>query len=345
MNYENAVVCQGDVASRKSGSGKRLSSKRVSGKRGPIPGSPAEPALSREALRLLQALAVQGTRMRSDPFDPDRILLSKGGEFRRDGSAVSLGGGSFARSALDLLIRHDLVQQDPLQHDRAITSRDRADSTAATLISQAGKGYLARLAARRAGQGDEAFAVQHRVAVMADRPDPVDDGAQARVRVNQEESPLAWLAARKGADGAPLIDAAQFEAGERFRRDLTMAGIMPGVSIDWDRLGSGGGGGGGNRAGRLDATEACIAARQRVTRAVRHLGAEDGDLLIDVCGFLIRISEIERARAWPARSGKIMIARALSRLADYYGLAGEARGAVRNRRILAWCAGESVAPG
>ena len=30
-----------------------------------------------------------------------------------------------------------------------------------------------------------------------------------------------------------------------------------------------------------------------------------------------------------------MIARALSRLADHYGLAGEARGAVRNRRILA----------
>lgn len=181
---------------------------------------------------------------------------------------------------------------------------------------------------------------------MADRPDPAGDGTQVRVRVNQEESPLAWLAARRGADGAPLIDTAQFEAGERFRRDLTMAGIMPGISIDWDRLGSGGGGGGGGyRAGRLDATEACIAARQRVTQAVRHLGAEDGDLLIDVCGFLTRISEIERARGWPARSGKIMIARALSRLADHYGLAAEARGVVRHRRILAWCAGEAVAPG
>jgi len=334
---------QGDAARGKSGPGKRGPGKRGLGKRGlgkrgAMPGSPVEPVLSREAWRLLQALAAQGARTRADPFDPDRILLSKGGETRRDGAAVSLGGGSFSRSALDLLIRHDLVQQDLEQHDRA-------NSTAATLISQAGKGYLARLAARRAGQGDAAFAAQHRADTMAERPDPVDDGAQVRVRVNQEESPLAWLAARKGADGAPLIDAVQCEAGERFRRDLTMAGIMPGVSIDWDRLGSGGGGGGGYRAGRLDATEACIAARQRVTRAVRHLGAEDGDLLIDVCGFLVRISEIERARGWPARSGKIMIARALSRLADHYGLAGEARGAVRNRRILAWCAGESVAPG
>lgn len=330
MNFENAVMRQGDRARGKSGPGKRRA-----GKRGPIAGSAAEPVLSREALRLLRAMAARGAHTRADPFDPDRILLRKGETSRGDGAAVSLGGGSFARSALDMLLGHDLVN----------TGKDSADSDASAVISQAGKSYLARLAARRAGQGDEAFAAQHRVEAMADRPDPADDGARLRVRINQEESPLAWLAARKGADGAPLIDAAQCEAGERFRRDLTMAGIMPGVSIDWDRLGSGGGGGGGNRAGRLDATEACIAARQRVTRAVRHLGAEDGDLLIDVCGFLTRISEIERARGWPARSGKIMIARALSRLADHYGLAGAAHGAVRNRRILAWCAGESVAPG
>ena len=330
MNFENAVMRQDDLAR-----GKRGSSKRGSGKRPPMPGSPAEPVLSREALRLLQALTARGAHTRADPFDPDRILLRKGETPRRDGAAVSLGGGSFARSALDMLIGHDLVN----------TGKDSADSDASAVISQAGKSYLARLAARRAGQGDEAFAAQHRVEVMADRPDPVDDGAQVRVRINQEERPLAWLAARKGADGAPLIDAAQFEAGERFRRDLTMAGIMPGVSIDWDRLGSGGGGGGGNRAGRLDATEACIAARQRVTLAVRHLGAGDGDLLIDVCGFLTRITEIERARGWPARSGKIMIARALSRLADHYGLAGAAHGAVRHGRILAWCAGAAVAPG
>lgn len=291
--------------------------------------SAAEPVLSREALRLLKALSEKGARTRPDPFDPDRVVLVKG-------ASVTLGGGSFSRAALAMLRRNDL----------ATTINDGTAAEDAAAIAPAGQAYLARLAARQAGQGDTAFAAQHRAEAMADRPDPAGDGTQVRVRVNQEESPLAWLAARRGADGAPLIDAAQFEAGERFRRDLTMAGIMPGISIDWDRLGSGGGGGGGGyRAGRLDATEACIAARQRVTQAVRHLGAEDGDLLIDVCGFLTRISEIERARGWPARSGKIMIARALSRLADHYGLAAEARGVVRHRRILAWCAGEAVAPG
>jgi hypothetical protein len=291
-------------------------------------GSAAEPVLSCEALRLLKALAEQGARTRPDPFGEDRVVVSKG-------ASVSLGGGSFTRGAHDALLRHDLLD----------IIGERADSDAATVISAAGRAHLARIAARRTGQAEDAFAAQHRATAIAERPDPADEGERVRVRVNQEESPLAWLAARRGADGTPLIDAAQFEAGERLRRDLTMAGIMPGMGIDWDRLSSGGGGGGGYRAGRLDATETCIAARQRVTRAIRHLGAEDGDLLIDVCGFLTRISEIERARGWPARSGKIMIARALSRLADHYGLAGEAHGRVRHHRILAWCAGEAVAPG
>ncbi|MCC5977210.1 MAG: ATPase [Salinarimonas sp.] len=275
---------------------------------------------------------------------------------------MTLAGGSFAREAFELLMRHDLIERENAARKSAgarksvgarKSAEGRATTEAPALISEAGKAFLARLKARREARDDEAFASQHRDTTLRDLPDPSMDsrmhaapGAaqgdmRIRVRVNQEESPLAWLAARKGADGAPLIDAAQFQAGERFRRDLTMAGIMPGVSIDWDRLGSGGGGG-GYRAGKLDATETCIAARQRVARAVRHLGGEDGDLLIDVCGFLTRITEVERARGWPARSGKIMIARALSRLADHYGLAVEARGASRSRRILAWCAGESA---
>ena len=297
--------------------------------------SVAEVALSGESLRLLKALAEQGARTRPDPFDSDRILLSKSGARRSESASVSLGGGSFSRASLVALLKHGLAD----------TINDGTAHDAIAVISSTGRARLARIAARLAGHGADAFAAQHRVMEMAERPDPGEAGMRVRVRVNQEESPLAWLAARKGNDGAPLIDAVQFEAGERFRRDLTMAGIMPGISIDWDRLGSRGGGGGGYRAGRLDATEACIAARQRVTQALRHLGAEDADLLIDLCGFLTRISEIERARGWPARSGKIMIARALSRLADHYGLAAEARGVVRHRRILAWCAGEAIAPG
>jgi len=156
------------------------------------------------------------------------------------------------------------------------------------------------------------------------------------VRVNNDESPLAWLASRKGADGRPLIDAACFEAGERFRRDLTLAGVMPGVTINWDRLGASGGSGGGGGHDRGNATDTCIAARQRIDRAAAHLGEDDADLLFDLCGFLKKIPLIEQERGWPARSAKIMIARALKRLASHYGIVTEARGPSRSRGIGVW---------
>ena len=76
--------------------------------------------------------------------------------------------------------------------------------------------------------------------------------------------------------------------------------------------------------------------------AIRHLGAQDADLLIDLCGFLVRLPDIERARglAFPA-SAKIMIARALDRLAEHYGLAPQAQGRSRAVRILTWFAEEA----
>jgi len=248
-----------------------------------------------------------------DPLDPVRVLVRRTADRR----AVSLSAGAFSRADADTLAAADLAVWEAAGRARRLR------------ITDAGRAWL-----RRSADPAEPFAAQHRAAAVGKRPDP-EDGAPRKVALNAAESPLAWLAGRKNRDGTPFLDAASLEAGERFRRDLTMAGIMPGVTVDWSRFGGGGSAQGGAPE-RQSMTEALVAARQRISNACVALGAEDADLLVDVCGFLKGLSTIERERGWPARAGKMLLARALKRLAEHYGLAAEASGPARARRIGVW---------
>jgi hypothetical protein len=54
------------------------------------------------------------------------------------------------------------------------------------------------------------------------------------VLINEAESPLAWLARRKGVDGKPFLAPAQIDAGERFRRDVEQAQLLQRVTANWD---------------------------------------------------------------------------------------------------------------
>jgi hypothetical protein len=157
------------------------------------------------------------------------------------------------------------------------------------------------------------------------------DGS-AEVFVDESESPLAWLARRKGRDGKPLIEAVQFLAGERLRSDFTRANLTPSVTSSWDpsrAQGRGGQSGGGTF------TDAVVAAREQVKRALNAVGPEFAGLLLDVCCFLKGLEDIERERRWPPRSAKIVVQLALDRLARHYGLAVEARGRV-HAAIQTW---------
>lgn len=144
------------------------------------------------------------------------------------------------------------------------------------------------------------------------------DGQAQQVVMDERESPLLWLYRRRGKDGAAQISATEFAAGERFRADLTLAQMLPRVTVNWDAALAA-----GTHApthGPAAASDSSLAARQRVRLACKRLGPELSGLAIDVCGFLKGLDQVERERKWPARSAKVVLRLALSALAEHYDL-------------------------
>jgi hypothetical protein len=141
-------------------------------------------------------------------------------------------------------------------------------------------------------------------------------------KFDESESPLVWLARRKGTDGRPLIEPHQLQAGERLRVDFTLAQMMPRTTSNWHA--SVAGRHRGQTADHL--TDRVIAARQRLGHALDATGPEFSGLLIDICCFLKKLDAVERERQWPARSAKVVLQLALERLARHYGFGVEVRG-------------------
>jgi uncharacterized protein DUF6456 len=162
------------------------------------------------------------------------------------------------------------------------------------------------------------------------------------VMMDDAESPLVWLARRRGRDGRALVSPHQLQAGERLRADFTRAHMMPRTTSNWSSPLSSGRRGEGNRA--ADVTDAMIAARQRVNQALDAVGPEFSGLLLDLCCFLKGLEDIERGRGWPARSAKVVLLLGLDRLARHYGYMaqGKGRGHAPIRTWLAEGAGFKV---
>ncbi|MFN3656670.1 MAG: DUF6456 domain-containing protein [Pseudolabrys sp.] len=164
---------------------------------------------------------------------------------------------------------------------------------------------------------------------------------RTRVLVDEAESPLVWLARRRGRDGQALIEPHQLLAGERLRADFTLANLMPRTTSSWDNPIQGARRGLAH-SGAMGASDAAIAARQRVHRALDVVGPEFSGLLLDVCCFLKRLEDIERERVWPARSAKVVLLLGLDRLARHYGFGAKAEGRAR-AAIRTWLADEAGA--
>ncbi len=270
-------------------------------------GSPGSDSLGSDARRLLAILAQSETRVLIDPTDEGSVIV------HRKRAGISVGAGRFARTVAEGLVRQDL----------AVWRKEAGQAVLG--LNAAGQAYL-----RRAGSPDAetAFLRQHREVTNA--AIHTDTGTK-RVRMDADESPLDWLRRRKDRNGEPMIDQAAYQAGERLRTDIMLAGLLPGVTARWDAMPSHGG-----PSSPSDATDRMVAARQRIRHAFDAVGSDFADLLMDLCGFLKGLELIERERQWPQRSAKIVVRLALARLAEHYGIEAAASGPAASRGIRTW---------
>ncbi len=119
-----------------------------------------------------------------------------------------------SRTDADSLIRADLA----------------AEEAGMVAITETGRSLLARRINSRAHSQIDGFRAQH--LSLAEIPRALSDSGTGAV-FDEAESPLLWLARRKGADGRALIEPHQLQAGERLRSDFTLAQMMPRTTTNW----------------------------------------------------------------------------------------------------------------
>jgi len=147
---------------------------------------------------------------------------------------------------------------------------------------------------------------------------PLPEGARQktarRLRYTLAESPLAALARRRDAKGAPFLSDSLVQAGERLREDFELAQMGEAVTQNWDRfLAPGGQGDSVSFEG-----SAPSAARARVGSALADLGPGLSDIVLRCCCYLEGLETTEKRLGWSARSGKIVLRIALMRLRKHY---------------------------
>lgn len=261
---------------------------------------PDEADLRREAPRILRRLNERGACL-AIAKDMEKAVVVREAE---DGRALRTA--VVERPLAEALALKDWVE---LASDGRV-ARYRISAAG----RQALKRFLAEEEARRAGLEEEArpFAAQHG---DHETRGIAQNGRRRRVRYNAAESPLQALSRRRDKSGAPFLSPDLVAAGERFREDFELAQMGPRIAQNWERFLTGGargefasgGGGGGSEA-----------ARRRVSAALTDLGPGLGDVVLRCCCFLEGLEAAERRMGWSARSGKIVLRIALTRLKRHY---------------------------
>jgi hypothetical protein len=166
---------------------------------------------------------------------------------------------------------------------------------------------------KRARLDVSAFAAQHRITTQ--KPDGTT--------INLAESPLARLAAGETA----FLEAHQVEAGERVRRLIERAQLQPRVTMSYSAAHISG----NSQSKAGDLTDLAADARRAVAEIHHILPRDCAGVVVDVCGLLKGLQEVERDRGWPRRSAKLVLRIGLDQLAQHYGLGPFAIGKPNSR--------------
>lgn len=158
---------------------------------------------------------------------------------------------------------------------------------------------------------------------------PRDFGSQHRLDIadgegriiNLGESPLSRLAAGERAFLLPH----HLEAGERVRTLVERSQMQPRTTMNYSGVTTGR----GQRSHAGDLSDMAVDARRALDAIHRALPADCAGVVIDVCGWLKGLQEIERDRAWPRRSAKLVLRIGLEQLAQHFGLGPYAVGKTR----------------
>ena len=272
----------------------------------------AGPGADREEARVLRRLCETGAVLAVAPGMQNAVVVRE------------VAGGEPTRTAVTTReTARAMALREWIECPEAAPGAGGRPRIARYRVTGPGRAALKRMLSEEALRGGmaeegEAFAAQHRE--EGTRADPDEPGR--RLRCNLAESPLAALARRRDANGAPFLADALVSAGERLREDFELAQMGPRTAQNWENFLTGGGG--GRSRGPSDPIRGPEGARGRVAAALADLGPGLGDVALRTCCYLEGLEAAERRMGWSARSGKVVLRIALQRLAVHYEALGDA---------------------
>ncbi|HYD71897.1 MAG TPA: DUF6456 domain-containing protein [Candidatus Binatia bacterium] len=201
-----------------------------------------------------------------------------------------------------------------------LTGADVRELVSAGALDPAGEDTYALSAAGRArvtreqSTPDEAYAAQHQPIV--DRAVMEHDGDVRIARGYDADRLLRRLSLLSDGAGRPWLDGAELGAAARLKADWQRSEIGLVRGSDWSAPPKGS----TARSGVLDDVLAARCdARRRLSDALAELAAPLRGVVERVLLREEGLEALERAEAWPTRSGKLALKLALAQLAANYG--------------------------